>query len=423
MIMSSEIDRRLESGYGYNTGSFYGVPEEKSIATTARARPRSQKSFVLPQNNLKHRSRNIYLRPRRSMSVDSLCTNEKAMDNYSIMSSFTLGDVSNVWYYALPLYLEEVGGLINCRPGNRCSPLPRSTVIKHCHNAIEDADIEHFRHRWRNLITGINDPWELEAQKSELAFAALKTRNTKFIQDLLSEIKFNVDSLPVVPGSSTLLYSAVELEDSSTVQTLLSSFSADPRVRIPHKTEATAVHLAIQRGDMVSLRLILNHDPGIIPFFNSNGLNLLLYAVQQGQCKIAQLLVSRGSSATETFSGGRTLLHYAAGRDRSRAVRGMIRWLVEECGIDVNTPSAEETPLTVALKEEFYGEDEGQELRRSRWNNAAVAELLMLGAMVDTDERRELRSWMKALEEGIFMEGLTARDLEALLEARPDIYD
>lgn len=436
MVLSRDIDRRLETSYGYHTGTFHGLDKGHScIVPTSddRLSLRSRRSFVLPRYHTILRSTKVYLRSRRNGSVDSFSSEDQTASNSTALSDISLGDVSDLSFYALPLYPKEVPSL-SSRIAIFVLPeasLPVETLLQHCHSAVGLADISSARRRIHKLCTAVSDEEVLERWKIELCFSALKTRNTEFIRQLLLETKININS--VSSSSSTLLYGAVEFEDSATVQMLLTDFGADPRIIIPRKPKKTAVHLAIQRDDMVSLRLILNHDSNLIPFFNENGMNLLLFAVQQGQGKTARYLVGRGYSPTETYNCGRTLLHYAAGRDRSRTVRGMIRWLVEDCGIDVNASCSEGSPLTIALKVECDGHDEEFEEdafgevvkvdKKVKWNHPAIAELLLLGASASSEECLELQKWADVLKLGGYNEGISVEDVDTLVESRPDIFD
>lgn len=435
MMISRTIDRRLESAYGYHTGTFHGLEDDETstiVPSDDAVSLRSRRSFVLPHYHSILRSTKVYLRTRRAPSIDSFCPEKNRTDTASTMlSNISLGDVSNLSFYALPLHHKEAPSL--CLAASyypRESP-PVYTILNDCYSAVHKANINRARRRIQRLNAAVKNRTQLEAWKFQLVYASLRTRNTEFIRELLLETKVDVNT--VSAPLDTLLFSAVEFEDTTTVQMLLSDFNADPRIIGPREPEKTAVHRAIQRGDMVSLRLMLNHDRELIPFFNKTNMNLLLFAVRQGQGKPARFLVARGYSPTEIYPCGRTLLHHAAGRDRSRGVRGMIRWLVEDCGIDVNTTSSEGSPLTIALKVEYDDQNEEYEKdafgevikvdRKGRWNHPAIAELLSLGASASAEERVELQKWAQALKLGAYTEGYLVGDLDALVEGRPDIFD
>lgn len=110
--MLETIETRLTTQYNYSTGildaeavSEISNPPSKTMAL--RNIPSIASSLNIPFNTVLHSSR-VYHHAKRQTSINSMQTDIRTVAARSVFSQITIGEVSNISVYTLPLYATEV---------------------------------------------------------------------------------------------------------------------------------------------------------------------------------------------------------------------------------------------------------------------------------------------------------------------------
>lgn len=193
----------------------------------------------------------------------------------------------------------------------------------------------------------------------------------------LELIEMGADVRVSSQSGRTPMYVAIEKGLTEVVRTLITKKGISVNERVTSEPSAARpLHVAVLHGQ--------SH---LIPFLISMGANvneadqekqctpLIMATVLQDECAV-RLLIRHGADATRVSREGRSATYIAAEKGHS----GILRLLIEECGISVNAPTTNETnkgtPLHVAAMFD---------------NVHTVSQLLSMGAdvnAVDTLGRR-----------------------------------
>ena len=134
--------------------------------------------------------------------------------------------------------------------------------------------------------------------------------------------------------------------------TVVSESSPSTRTRIKNiDANFTPLLQSVYTGNIQKARTILNSDPELAntPEPNHNCTPLILaskIADKQLSLEFVKLLVSFKAETNSVTKEGVTALHEAASCDNLP----VIKYLVEECGEDVNQPNAASRPVVVAIE-------------------------------------------------------------------------
>ncbi|XP_016141804.1 espin-like [Sinocyclocheilus grahami] len=112
-------------------------------------------------------------------------------------------------------------------------------------------------------------------------------------------------------SGATVLHLASRFSHHEIIDWLLKSGEGDPTVATD--TGALPVHYAAAKGDLPSLRLLLEHSPQVVNFQTKNGATPLYLACQEGHLEVVQYLVKDcGAEPSIRANDGMTPLHAAA---------------------------------------------------------------------------------------------------------------
>uniref|UniRef100_A0A673G7T5 Espin n=1 Tax=Sinocyclocheilus rhinocerous TaxID=307959 RepID=A0A673G7T5_9TELE len=112
-------------------------------------------------------------------------------------------------------------------------------------------------------------------------------------------------------SGATVLHLASRFNHHEIIDWLLKSGEGDPTVATD--TGALPVHYAAAKGDLPSLRLLLEHSPQVVNFQTKNGATPLYLACQEGHLEVVQYLVKDcGAEPSIRANDGMTPLHAAA---------------------------------------------------------------------------------------------------------------
>lgn len=192
---------------------------------------------------------------------------------------------------------------------------------------------------------------------------AAKYGQTEIVKHLLEDQKLNIDAADGSTGSTALQFAA--RTDQLEVAQILMDCGADSnksdrlgRTALHHAVQGreahclqlflqhdgdtslrdlegrTVWHLAAQKGNIQALSILLNEPVDLasaIGLKTNDGRTPFLCASATGSKEAMRLLLSAGSSLTETASDGSSSLHYAAASGSLEAVNFLIEQMVDPC--------------------------------------------------------------------------------------------
>ena len=151
-------------------------------------------------------------------------------------------------------------------------------------------------------------------------------------------------------NGGTPLHVAVFFGYVDVTRLLVREFGAD--VAVVGSLGETALHIAAERGHADVVRVLVTELEACIEARTAQGYTPLHLAFRKNDTEVVRTLVALGADmgATEGFGGG-SLIHIAV----IFGCREMVRMLVNEFGVDVNTRADENgrTPLHVAANLDF----------------------------------------------------------------------
>lgn len=145
---------------------------------------------------------------------------------------------------------------------------------------------------------------------------AIQSNNAAEFDRLLSSGDVNIDALHYDYQSPLMI--AAEYEKSEFVTKLL---KAGADVNKPNSRNKTALHFAVQRGNGIIVRMLVEAKADVNTKDGTFGFSPLMWAAREGKVEIIDMLINAGADLHEKDAGGRNVLLHAAEGGKPEAIR------------------------------------------------------------------------------------------------------